>query len=120
MKRMIKSNNSLHNRYLVSEVLSTSFPGMIAFSLIDAENEEDLLNKRDIALEYIYPHKQVLCLWEGDADNILEQLEEHYHKDIRPSDVRDILLNDQCSGVITKLDGVLVMIAGQFDRRPVV
>lgn len=120
MKRMITSNRNLDNRYLVSEVSSCPFPGMIAFNIVDAQEKEELLNRSENTLEYICPHKQILCLWEGDASSILEQLEEHYNRDIRPSNVSDILLNDQCSGVIAKLDGTLVMISGHFDRYPVV
>lgn len=120
MKRMITSNRNLNNKYLVSEVSSCPFPGMIAFNIIDNERKEDLINRSEKMIpEYVYPHGQLLSLSQGDANSIIEELEEHYDKDIHPSRVRDVLLNDQYSGVIAKLDGTLVMIAGHFDRYPV-
>lgn len=116
MKRMIKSSTNLDNRYLVSQISSCPFPGMIAFNIIDNEEKEDLINNSEMVPEYVYPHRQLLSLSQGDAGNILEELEEHYQKDIRPADVKEILANDHCSGLIAELDGTLVMIAGHFDR----
>lgn len=115
MKRIILGN-SRSRQYLVSEITEYAFPGMVAFNVINTDNKLDLADRGNILLEYVEPNRAILVLHEASADNILEELSDHYRKNISPKDVADVLSNDGCSGLLAERDGILVLVSGHFKR----